>query len=309
MIGSDRTGMFGHQCPECRGYWRSQEAPSRWPITCPYCGLVADCHHFRTTGQLAYIEECCNLLTKCLSVEEPGEYTVDMDQVADSVQQKTEKPSFYYAEEKQQNTYRCEACGDINDILGRFGYCSCCGTRNDFQLFKEIIEAIRRRVSSGTDLPACVRDTVGAFDSLARSYARQIADRVPMTPRRKKEWNRFLFHSFEPTATRFRQVFDIDILRGIDEESRAFGALMFHRRHVYEHNGGEVDQKYIDESGDTSVRLKQMLRETRETAFRITEVVLKTAENLHSGFHEIFPPQETPIRMMQEGLKRRRARE
>ena len=210
-----------------------------------------------------------------------------MDNVADSVQEKAERPSFYYVEERQQNTYRCEACGGISDILGRFGYCSCCGTRNEYQLFKAIIEPIRQRVSSGTDLAACVRDTVGTFDALARSYARQLANRVPMTPKRKKEWNRFLFHSFEPTATRFRELFDIDILAGLNKESRAFGKLMFHRRHVHEHNGGEVDQKYINESGDTSVRLKQMLRETRETAFRVTEIVSKMAENLHRGFHEI----------------------
>jgi hypothetical protein len=231
-----------------------------------------------------------------------------MDHVADSVQEKTERPSFYYVEEKRQNTHRCEACGGTNDILGRFGYCSCCGTRNDYQLFKEIIEVIRRRVSSGADLAACVRDTVGAFDSLARSYARQLADRVPMTPRRRKEWNRFLFHNFEPTVARFREAFDIDLVAGLNQGSRAFGKLMFHRRHIYEHNGGEVDQKYIDESGDTSVKLRQMLRETRETAFRITEIVLKMAENLHRGFHEIFAPQEVPIRMTQKRLERQKAR-
>ena len=28
----------------------------------------------------------------------------------------------------------------------------------------------------------------------------------------------------------------------------AFIRLMFQRRHVYEHNGGEVDQKYLDDS-------------------------------------------------------------
>ena len=275
-------------------------------MTCPYCGLGAECHHFRTVRQLAYIEECCNLLNTSLSREEAGEYAVDMDDVADSIQEKIEKPSFYYVEEKQQNTYRCDACGDVNDILGRFGYCSCCGTRNDYQLFREMIKAIRERVRSATSLPDCVKDTVGAFDSFARSYARQLAERVPMTPRRHREWKRSLFHSFGPTASRFREAFDIDILRGLDGESQAFGALMFHRRHVYEHNDGEVDQKYIDDSGDTSVRLKQMLRETRDTAFRITEIVSRMAENLHDGFHEIFPPQDTPIQVMQKKLKLKR---
>ncbi|OTP74276.1 hypothetical protein [Caballeronia sordidicola] len=41
-------------------------------------------------------------------------------------------------------------------------------------------------------------------------------------------------------------------------------ARWFHRRHVYEHNGGEVDERYLKESGDTTVWLKQHIHETQE---------------------------------------------
>ena len=81
---------------------------------------------------------------------------------------------------------------------------------------------------------------------------------------------------------------------------------MFHRRHVYEHNGGEVDQKYVDDSGDTSVRLKQALRETPDGVFRMTGLIMRMARNLHEGFHELFPPMEKPIesyKQQQEQLK------
>jgi hypothetical protein len=70
---------------------------------------------------------------------------------------------------------------------------------------------------------------------------------------------------------------------------------MFRRRHVYEHNGGEADAKYIVDSGYTSVREKQMLRESRESAHRIAGLVQRMATNLHHGFHEIFPPRPGPI--------------
>ena len=66
---------------------------------------------------------------------------------------------------------------------------------------------------------------------------------------------------------------------------------MFHRRHVYEHNGGEVDEKYIRDSGDTSVRLKQVIRENQASALRIAEIVRTMGRNIHKGFHEIFPPE------------------
>ena len=68
----------------------------------------------------------------------------------------------------------------------------------------------------------------------------------------------------------------------------------------YEHNGGEVDQKYLDDSADTSVRLKQALRETPDSVFRTTGLILRMARNLHEGFHELFPPMEKPIEIHKE---------
>jgi len=93
----------------------------------------------------------------------------------------------------------------------------------------------------------------------------------------------------------FRNIFDIDILSGMSKEDVAFATLMFHRRHVYEHKGGEADAKYIADSGD-NVRLKQALRETQESAHRTVNLVIKLSANLHNGFHGIFPPLEEPIR-------------
>ncbi len=82
-------------------------------------------------------------------------------------------------------------------------------------------------------------------------------------------------------------------------EDIEFAKLMFHRRHVYEHKGGEADEKYIEDSGDNSVRPKQLLHETVESAHRIVGLVMKMATNLHRGFHEISPPDEEPIRRHQ----------
>ena len=65
-----------------------------------------------------------------------------MDAVADAAGKETDKPPFYYAEESQQNQFLCEACGSFNDILGKFGYCSVCGTRNDLQELDQTCDVI-----------------------------------------------------------------------------------------------------------------------------------------------------------------------
>jgi len=83
---------------------------------------------------------------------------------------------------------------------------------------------------------------------------------------------------------------------------------MFHRRHVYEHNGGVVDEKYLKDSGDTSVRLRQTIRENQASAHRIIGLVAKMGQNLYDAFHDIFPPEAEPTQRHAERKKVQRAR-
>jgi hypothetical protein len=218
-----------------------------------------------------------------------------MDEVAAAVGQEGEKPAFYYSEQRQQTHLKCDACGGENDILGRFGYCSACGTRNDLAEFEAAIKQVRERVNKGGSCNDAVRDAVSLFDGSASQYMRQLVDRTPLTPSRRDRLGRMRFHDLKAAAEQFKAVFDIDILRGLGQGDITFGERMFHRRHVYEHGGGEVDEKYIQDSGDTSVRPKQYIRETPETAHQLASLLVRIARNLHEGFHSIFPPNKEPI--------------
>ncbi len=149
-------------------------------------------------------------------------------------------------------------------------------------------------------------DAVRAFDSAARQYAKQLATWVPMKADRRAALEGTLFHNLKK-AEDLKPWFGIDLMDGVDASDAALAWRMFLRRHVYEHNGGEVDQRYLDESGDTSVRLKQALRETPDTIFRLTGLILRMARNLHDGFHQLFPPMEKPVTMHKEQQARLRA--
>jgi hypothetical protein len=312
FIGSDSQRLFGHQCPACNGYWRSDRVSQLWDITCPYCGVKTQAYHFLTPGQRRHVEVVCELTMKAVHADTDGEHVINMDQVADDLAKTTERPSFYYTEESQQNRYKCAACGGTDDILGRYGYCSCCGTRNDLQELTAAIEAVnaktRERIKAGEPLEAAVTDAVSAFDSVARQYAKQLANRVPMMPERRASLEGALFHN-PKRAEDLKAWFGIDLSQGLSGDDAAFIRRIFHRRHVYEHNGGEVDQKYLDDSGDTSVRLKQVLHEAPDSIFRMTGLITRMARNLHEGFHALFPPTEKPIesyRADQERLRRYR---
>jgi len=291
FIGSDSEGKYGHKCPACTGYWRSEHAQF-----CPYCGFFGAVVEFMTDEQRAYVQQWCSKMDEALQTDAGGEYVIDLDAVADAADAAVaEKPAFYYAEQSQQNSYTCAACNAFNDILGTFGYCTECGTRNDLNIFLErTTPGLRSRVNSGGPYETCAKEAVAAFDSFVGQYVEQLVKRVPLTPGRKTRLQKGRFHDFQTVERNMREMFDISIAKDLTEDERAFAKLMFHRRHVYEHFGGEADQKYINDSGE-SVRLGQALRESVETAHRIVGIVRKMASNVHAGFHEIFPVDQKPI--------------
>lgn len=298
FIGSDSEGKFGRQCPACTGYWRSDLAAQ----FCPYCGIQAGLVDFLTMAQRSYVQQYCSKMDEALRVSVGGEYVIDMDAVADAADASiSEKPAFYYVELSQQNRYTCSACGGFNDILGTYGYCARCGARNDLQMLSErTMPALRDRIKTGGPYEACVRDAVAAFDSFVGLQIKQLVQRVPLTRARRNRLENGRFHNLKSVAAELKETFDIHVLEGLTSDDVDFATLMFHRRHVYEHGGGEADEEYIANSGDKSVRLKQALHETVESAHRIAGLVQKMASNLHRGFHEIIPVDNVRIKKHKE---------
>ena len=303
FIGSDSEGRFGHHCPRCDAYWRS----GPWPNICPYCGVEAKGYQFLSKAQLRYVRQYCHVVSDAMDSGQDGKVVIDMDAVADAAGKEGEKPAFYVSEQSQQNKFTCAYCGDFNDILGRFGYCAHCGTRNDLTAFEgQTVPAIRERLNTGQPPEDCVRDAVASFDSFVSQYAKQLAEHVPMTERRKMRLLEHSFHNLEDVRETFKNWFDIDVCKGMKEDECRLVSLMFFRRHVYEHNGGEVTQRYLDDCGDTSVRLKQHIHETQPDAHALLGSLLKMARNIHSSFHQLFPPilgQSRPLKDREHGGK------
>ncbi|MBI5543792.1 MAG: hypothetical protein HY901_07900 [Deltaproteobacteria bacterium] len=277
-------------------------------MRCAYCGAKGFAHEFLTDGQRSFVQACCEWIQDAIGSEVDGKKTLKLDEVADRIAHGAEQPSFYYVEESQQNKFECAACGTWNDVLGRFGYCSSCGTWNGHQELEADVARIRDQINTTSAWERSIQELVGAFDSVARQYAKQLLDCVPVSARRRKLLERVLFHDLNARAGELKTIFDIDVLKDLGAPDVTFAAMMFERRHVYEHNGGEADERYIQASGDSSVRPKQAIIETRENAHRLAGIVTKLGRNLHSGFHELLPVEEGPVKLEQERKARMKAR-
>ena len=299
FLGSDSRRCWGHQCPRCKGYFRNANHPAIYPLTCPYCGTRTAAYKFLTVAQRVYVKHYIDTLLESLDAEMPPgtgrEFVIDMDAVADQGAGQP-RPDFYYTAETQQTRYTCDQCGEFNDIRGRFGYCASCGWRNNLASLRVAYACLRDRLNSGQSGAAeTVKASVSEFDACCRDMATQVVKRIPMKPARKAELERVVFHDVESaTVLGMKSMFDIDILRSLANEM-SFLRMMMHRRHIFEHNGGVADERYVRESGDQAARDGVLIRETQGNAHRLIGYLTRIAENFDADFHEIFPPTAWPI--------------
>ena len=295
FIQSDSHGRFGHQCPECKGYFRSSGAPALFPMSCCYCGVRGATWQFLTKAQHSYVRHYTRRLVEGLHSDEPAlVVTIDMDAVGDAAV--VPKPDFYFLGQVQQTQFTCMACNGWSDIKGQYGYCAICGTRNNAQRLAGELEDARAKLNASALAPAsAARAAVSAFNSCCRNLVAELCKRVPMTVVRRTRLGRMLFHELGGKADELRAAFDIGLFAGIDADAQAFLRMMFHRRHVFEHDGGQATERYIRESGDTGVAEGVLIRETRGNVHRLIGLLSRVAANVDRGFHELFPPEEQPI--------------
>ena len=188
------------------------------------------------------------------------------------------------------------------------GFCPRCGKTNARTLFSGFID---RTLVRWTETDSNVTDRyqrgevweditvkcLSEFEALAK-HLRQRLLRFPMTANRMKEVEALNFQRPLEADEPLRQWFDIGVLRwngndtkpprAIPKDDLSFIKKMIQRRHILMHNGGVVDQDYLDFSGDTQARLGEHIRIRSNEAKRFVEVVrelgLNLLDNVEDGF-------------------------
>lgn len=298
VIGSDAQQMWGRRCPRCAGYFRTTAAPFLWKMTCAYCGLRTPAHHFTTPAQSQYIVHFLDTLFTSLN-STVASAEIDLDAAADAAVKGLERPTYYYDGEKQQLKFRCTECNAFTDVLGHFAFCACCGTKNNLTLLHKSIDDIRAQLDANARPSDLLKLAVSEFEGCCGDYVRLLTTSLRATKSRIERSARIKFHDVDRFSDELREVHDIDPLKGLASDDVRFADLRFHRRHVYEHRGGLVDQKYLDESGDDK-RVGQSLKETPGNIRTLCDVILQMATNLHNGFHEIIPPEQKALEVLKK---------
>ena len=292
FIISDREKCYGRNCPKCHSYFRtSRPAPV---LRCPYCSYRDRNAAFTTPNQLQFIHKIRE--SYLTAFNEKRSITIDLDKLADELPEN--KPTWIYSEERQQNSYDCPTsdCKTRYDILGEYAGCPTCGKRNSLQVFERHITEVEEQFNKANALLAdsqereveweklsrCVSD----FEAMARDLQGQFS-LLPATPKRKKEIEGISFQSLLKANECLQNWFGFDILFRFSDDDKTFLNRMFNRRHVLTHNGGRIDQEYLDKTGDTTVKLHQKIAVRSKEIKRLIPLLRTVAQNIFQGFESI----------------------
>jgi uncharacterized Zn finger protein (UPF0148 family) len=287
---SDRHGMFGRRCPECKTYFRTSSCPG--DKFCPYCGYRGKSIHFLTQNQLDYIAKFCKSFIEAHSAE--SNVILNLDELAKELPENQAK--WFYKEEKQQNSYACRSCKAKFDILGEYGLCPVCGKSNFLEVFDKKLAELEKQFEEANEsisdrhdrevewekLTRCVSD----FESMA-NQVRRILVRFPAVPKRKSDLRSLSFQRVLNAAEALNAWYGFDYLENLPVEDRDCLNRMFNRRHLFTHRAGQVDQEYLDTTGDTSVRLNQVVRVRSNEIRRLIKLVRQAGQRLIQGYETI----------------------
>jgi hypothetical protein len=288
---SDREGMFGRLCPRCNLYFRTACAGE---THCPYCGVKDRSVAFATPNQREFVKAYCRAFLDASRGN--AEVEINLDALVEQLP--ANRPAWVYTEERQQTKFTCVRCNTDNDILGTYGACPHCGHRNNKDLFSQRMAALRRRFDDAdrtlgdrqerearwSDM---TRAAVAEFEALGNDLKDSLA-RLPATPRRRQEIKELSFQHIVRAAEKLLQWYGIGILEGVGEEDRQFIVRMFNVRHLLTHKAGRVDQEYLDNTGDTSVRPNQTIRVRSREVRRLLEVVDACGARMAQGYERLF---------------------
>lgn len=300
FIQSDEQGMWGRNCPACQKYFRTTHVPD---ITfCPYCSAADSSLAFISKDQRNYLTACYDTFARAYNLK--TNTSLDFTEITDQT------PAWHYSEEKQQFHFKCAAdgCDAETDILGEYGYCPRCGRSNARKIFSEVVDkelarleevktTVSDRYERGIVWENLTVEALSKFEALAKHLRRKLLLH-PMTANRRHQLEKLSFQKPLAADESLRQWFDIGLMawagnttnpaRQIAASEMPFMKLMIQRRHILIHNGGLVDQEYLELSGDSKARLDERIRirsnEAKRFVTNVGEMGMNLLDNIEGGF-------------------------
>ena len=141
-------------------------------------------------------------------------------------------------------------------------------------------------------------DAVSKLEALGKHLRRRLLG-YPLTAKRRRQLKEVSFQQPLAADRSLKEWYGMGLLEWSGTETnptRVVGSgelpfirKMVQRRHILIHNGGVVDQEYLDLSGDTDARLDERIqissKETRRFLQNVRQMGMNLLDSIEDGFN------------------------
>ena len=308
-IKPDEKGYLDRQCPNTKCEYIFKINMDDWEnkikanneAHCPMCGYIADSEHWFTNEQISIIKENIKDYT-----------TVMVHEIFNDLARNTRNNKYIKIRYKPSKrvTYRnspigqreewnldivCEKCGTRYSVIGSAYFCPCCGYNSVERVFDNSISRIEKMLESQNYIKEklCERYTIDEADNMCRLMLESLlGDIVSAFQKFVKE--NLIQKSIQDTSkirvNDFQMVERGSILyekylnrsydKYLSKEELNQMNILFQKRHVLEHNQGIIDDKYIQNSRDTTYEIGQRIVVKKEDIEQLLFIIKKLTKEL-----------------------------
>jgi uncharacterized Zn finger protein (UPF0148 family) len=187
----------------------------------------------------------------------------------------------------------CEKCQTRYSVIGSAYFCPCCGHNAVERVFDESLDTVQRMIESIGDIHntfershgkdkaesmcrSMIEGTLGDIVSAFQKYAEYIYKQLmPIKNVRVND-----FQIIEKGSKLFFEAIGKGYDSWLTDEEINDMNILFHQRHLIEHNNGLIDEKYIQNSNDHSYKIGQRVIVKNSDALRLLSHVRKLSAGL-----------------------------
>lgn len=308
-FNSDEKGYFDRECPNENCLFTFKVFMDDWKekvsdeeVHCPMCGHVDTSDKWWTQAQLEGMNEVASNWAMSYIQGELDKSFKKMERSTrgNKFMKITYKPGqrttfinnpLGQSDEWEQEI-QCPVCQTKYSVVGTAYFCPCCGHNVIEDTFDKSLDGILKMIESLPQMENLLSQTYGKDTavSMCKSMLEgSLGDVV-------SAFQKFAEVRYKTLSNKTVRVNDFQIVdkgNKLFEEACGSGycawlitdeiellSLMFQKRHLYEHNGGIVDDAYIKKSGDLAFKQGQRMVIKESEVLTFIKTIKKLAEGI-----------------------------
>ena len=239
-------GFIGRSCsnPDCRRYFKISHESITDHMYCPYCAQQYHKSDFMTQEQNDYINQYArgkaleyahNEIRKMFSRTFSGSKHVKF-KPGRPYRAKPVIPQ--YSERELDTQLECPTCKCKFQVDGIFGYCPGCKTEN-LSIYGANLTIIKNEIKNSNETNRALRHAYADLVSTFEIFCKQKSALLTTETTR--------FQMLFETRKFFKKHLSIDIFMDLNQNEILTLRRIFQKRHLYEHDKGIINVKYIKE--------------------------------------------------------------